>query len=177
MDTLGVHRSQQWLALVTLAATVAGCHTEYVVDARVLAAAQKEAQSGNSVAVPVERMDGAPVYVRYEKLDLAGAQAMGPAHVVVSAPARRGHRVAGPILLSLGLTALVGGIGVVAGDLGSPCPRYGDCWRGLLAAVIGAPVGVVGIGLTIPGAILTYQGYRDPSEVVPSQRDLLYLSR
>jgi hypothetical protein len=179
VDRIGVHESRRALALAVALAAVAGCRTEYVVDARVLETARQEAsQSGHRVAVPVERMDVEPVYVRYERLDVAGVRPPGPTRVMVSAPARRGHRIAGPILLSFGLTALVAGIGVIGGDLANPCPMYStECWGGMLTGLVGLPLTVSGIVLTIPGGILTYLGYHDPSEVPPSQRDLLYLSR
>jgi hypothetical protein len=179
VDTIDVPGARAALVLViALAATVAGCRTEYVVDVHLLEAARQEtSRSGHSVAVPVERMNGGAAYVRYDRLDLASAQPLGPGHVMASAPSRRGYRIAGPILLSFGLAALVSAVGVVAGDFGSSCQPATECWRGLLAGVVGLPLGVGGILLTIPGAVLTHRGYRDPSEVVPSQRDLLYLSR
>jgi hypothetical protein len=173
MEATGVHESRRALALaVVLAATVAGCRTEYVVDALVLETAQEASQSGHRVAVPVERMDGEPVYVRYERLDVAGVRPLGTTQVMVSAPARRGHRTAGPILLGFGLSALVAGIGVIGGDLANPCPAsVTECWGGLLTGLVGLPLTLSGIVLTIPGGILTYLGYHDPSEVPPSQRD------
>jgi hypothetical protein len=168
------------LLALTLAATLSlglsGCRTEYIIDTAALRGAEQSiVRTQRSVAVPAERVtDGAQVYVRYEVLDLERARPLTPTRVVATAPERRGHRVAGPVLLGLGGALLGTAIGFIAWDLGTPCSGYGSCWRGLISGVIGAPVGASGLGILIGGGVLTYQGYHGSSEVKAPGPGLVY---
>jgi hypothetical protein len=161
-------RSLSALVLVAAVSTVlSGCRTEYIIDRGSMAEAEELlVHTGRMPAVPAERArDGRQVYVRYSALDLQRARPISPTHVVASAPDKRGHRIAGPILLGFGLTALVAGIGLTIADVSTPCTdAYDGCLRGLLSLAIGLPLGLSGTGLTIAGGVLTHRGYHDDIE-------------
>jgi hypothetical protein len=162
-----------------VAALLSGCSVHYVIDRHVLETARKEAGSaGDRIAVPAQRITGAPVYLRSGAIDFDHARPIDSDHVIATAPYRAGYRVAGPTLLAIGAAALTAAIVVTAVDASSPCVYDdGNCVRGLLAAIVGLPLGLGGILLHIPGAILTWQGYRSPSEVTPPDRHFVYLPR
>jgi hypothetical protein len=165
-------------SLALLGGMLSGCSVSYVIDGHVLQTAQRESHEGAArVAVPVARTDGQPVYVRYDALDLANAQPIGSNRVIASAPYRAGYRIAGPILIGLGAAALVAAIGLTSWDLSATCSPYSECWKGLVSLVAGVPLAVGGLGLLIPGAVLTAQGYRSPSEIDPAERGVVYLPR
>jgi hypothetical protein len=163
---------------VLLAGMLSGCSVSYIIDGHVLETARHESSAGASrVAVPVERVDGEPVYVRYDALDLANARPIGSNRVIARAPYRSGYRVGGPILIGIGTAALIAATAVISWDLSQPCSAYTECWSGLVSGIVGLPLAVGGLGFLIPGAILTAQGYRSPSEVTPAERGLVYLPR
>jgi hypothetical protein len=174
---LSLSRSARFFA-VLLAGVLSGCSVSYVIDAHVLERARHESNAGASrVAVAAERVDGGPVYVRYDALDLANAQPIDSGRVIARAPYRRGYRIGGPILIVLGAAALVAAIAITSWDLSAPCSAHTECGTGLAAGIVGVPLAVGGLGLLIPGAVLTAQGYRSPSEVIPAERGPVYLPR
>jgi len=155
---------------------LSGCRTEYIVERRTLDAAEMQlALTSRSPAVPAERVrDGAQVHVRYEALDLVRARPMSPTHVVASAPERRPYRVAGPIVLGIGLAAASAGIGVITWDMTRSCARQYECWRGIGSLALGLPLEIVGLAHIITGGILMHKGYRDSSEVKAPEHALVY---
>ena len=69
--------------------------------------------------------------------------------------------VGGAVLLSIGLSTIAAASLVVAYDFGAFgqwCAYEDECMRGLLSALVAAPVGTVGIGLTAPGIYLLSRG-------------------
>ena len=66
------------------------------------------------------------------------------------------------VMLSAGVLTLLGASAAVIYDFTQPEPHCEDpyCGRGYIAALIGVPIGVLGLSIAIPGVVLTARGAR-----------------
>lgn len=184
------------LLTLGLFAALAGCRQEYYVENRYLSeATQLKAAEQKTTAVQVEPAeayagDSRPTkvptkYVMFPSLEPAPSVPSPEGYSSVSAPNYAKSRKVGLALTIPGGLLLIGGI--VGAALGSGTPSADDCGtvtsgmtdtcmgNRLLGLGIGVPLITAGVGLLVPGIILTGTGFSGRDEVPKGQPNLRYI--
>jgi hypothetical protein len=167
----------------------AGCEHEYLVREQDLAQAEKAAEletlaqperpgrneiAATKIAVlpQSEEQKIAPKYLRYSELQLVpdGTRPLG--YQRVSSRDRRPSYIGGGIMLGVGATTVLTGIGLITGLV---IASRGDASARVSATVVGVPIVAVGAVIELTGALLFRQG-KGPSHTVSSgDPKLLYI--
>lgn len=164
-----------------------GCAREYRIEQPTYEAAFQLAHTvgADRVAVQANPVDAdpaaPPVYVRaasIQRLSPPSGRHFEVPPVLVRAPDTKKEKEIGRALLIIGGVSLLGIAAVLAYDLAPYESPSGELPLGHIPLTLfaGPPLALVGIGLTIPGIILTVKGARPPSELPPGRRDLRYVS-
>jgi hypothetical protein len=187
------------LTLVTtlgLAASLSGCRQQYYVENRYLSEATSvPAAQHKQVAVQVEPAeayagDARPTkvptkYVMFPSLSPEPSVPSPEGYSSVSAPNYAKSRKVGLALTIPGGLLVIGGI--LGAALGSGTPSGDDCGtvtsgmtdtcmgNRLLGLGIGVPLITAGLGLLVPGVILTGTGFSGHDEVTKGQPNLRYI--
>lgn len=187
------------LTLVTtlgLAASLSGCRQQYYVENRYLSEATSlPAAQHKQAAVQVEPAeayagDARPTkvptkYVMFPALSPEPSVPSPEGYSSVSAPNYAKSRKVGLALTIPGGLLVIGGI--LGAALGSGAPSGDDCGtvtsgmtdtcmgNRLLGLGIGVPLITAGLGLLVPGVILTGTGYSGHDEVPRGQPNLRYI--
>ena len=133
-------------------------------------------------ATPVDAAPAAPPsFVRVaalQRLSPPSGRHFEVPPVLVRAADTHKEKEIGRALLILGGVSLLGIVGVVAFDVAPRESPSGELPLGHIPiSLFGVPpLALVGLGLTIPGIVLTVRGARPPSELPPGRRDIRYVS-
>lgn len=184
------------LLTLGLFAALTGCRQEYYVENRYLSeATQLKGAEQKTAAVQVEPAeayvgDSRPTkvptkYVMFPALESAPSVPSPEGYSSVSAPNYAKSRKVGLALTIPGGLLLIGGI--VGAALGSGTPSGDDCGtvtsgmtdtcmgNRLIGLGIGVPLITAGVGLLVPGIILTGTGFSGRDEVPKGLPNLRYI--
>lgn len=156
-----------------------GFATPYTIDKTVAAQAYvyqyQEGEDPARLALAARSQEASPdgmtTYLSAAALDLAPRKLLKGESLKVAVPKRSKHRVAGAVLLSLGLVSLAGISTVVAIDLGA---KRGD-FKGFASAFVGIGVGPLSLSTLITGGVLLRRGLNEPAEVAAGLPRVRYL--
>ncbi|MFO0573805.1 MAG: hypothetical protein U1A78_07410 [Polyangia bacterium] len=184
------------LTTLGLAASLSGCRQQYYVENRYLSEATSlPAAQNKQAAVQVEPAeayagDARPTkvptkYVMFPSLSPEPSVPSPEGYSSVSAPNYAKSRKVGLALTVPGGLLIIGGI--LGAALGSGAPTGDDCGtvtsgmtdtcmgNRLLGLGIGVPLITAGLGLLVPGVILTGTGFSGRDEVPRGQPNLRYI--